>query len=332
MWRNPELRADARFHLKGSWSYAIVICLIASLIASTIQSLVGTILGTSAVFTSFYDLLYRTGGQVSEGEILRNLPIYAEKITMAAIVSGIVTLVLSVFFTLPFAFSVNNWFVRNRETPAYPPFSMVFSHFSCNYGRLVTGRLWEGLWTVIWGSPYYVGSAMIAISSLQMMTQAGTTGTIPNPELSSPLWMLYLSGVALLLLGLIPWINRSLAYAMNAFILADNPGIGHRRSLQISKRMMKGNKLHLIGLNLSFLGWILLSLLTCGIGMLFVTPYMNQTMAELYAKLRSAAVYRGDTTMEELGFVLSAPMPGSPGTQPPVTDPYAPNWQNPYNG
>ena len=53
--------------------------------------------------------------------------------------------------------------------------------------------------------------------------------------------------------------------------------------------MTDGQKWEIFVLQLSFLGWILLGSLLCGIGLFFVEPYVQATYAELYAKLRDRA-------------------------------------------
>lgn len=51
---------------------------------------------------------------------------------------------------------------------------------------------------------------------------------------------------------------------------------------------MRGQKWNAFMLDLSFLGWDLLAILTCGILWVFyVNPYRNCTRAELYIQLRS---------------------------------------------
>ena len=64
--------------------------------------------------------------------------------------------------------------------------------------------------------------------------------------------------------------------------------------------MTKGHKLDMWVLDLSFLGWLLLGSLLCGVGVLFVQPYVHATHAQLYLALRTAALDRGLTTLEEL--------------------------------
>lgn len=94
------------------------------------------------------------------------------------------------------------------------------------------------------------------------------------------------------LLLIIPGIIKGYAYRMVPYILADNPNIGAGRAIELSEQMTKGEKFNMFVLDLSFLGWILLSALTCGIGMIFLKPYMEATFTELYAVLKDKA-YRG---------------------------------------
>lgn len=84
------------------------------------------------------------------------------------------------------------------------------------------------------------------------------------------------------LLLLIPGIIAAFRYGMCFYILADNPNIGIMEALNESKRMMRGNKWKLFCLNLSFIGWGLLSIFTLGIGMLFLTPYIQVSITAFY--------------------------------------------------
>jgi uncharacterized membrane protein len=99
------------------------------------------------------------------------------------------------------------------------------------------------------------------------------------------LWMA-LCVVAWLLLLIIPGIIASYAYAMAFYIAADNPSLNARETLWRSKELMKGHKGRLFCLYLRFFGWQLLCLLTCGIGFLWLVPYMNTSVARFYDDLR----------------------------------------------
>ena len=72
-------------------------------------------------------------------------------------------------------------------------------------------------------------------------------------------------------------------YAFCFMILAEYPEIGVLDALRNSAALMKGNKWRYFCLNISFIGWILLaSCCTCGIGALFLAPYVNAASAVFY--------------------------------------------------
>ncbi len=96
------------------------------------------------------------------------------------------------------------------------------------------------------------------------------------------------------LLFIIPGIVKSYEYLMVPFILAENPGMETKEIFAISKRMMSGQKGAAFVLDLSFIGWILLSILTCGLLLIFyVEPYIWATKTELYAFNKAHAYNEG---------------------------------------
>lgn len=96
------------------------------------------------------------------------------------------------------------------------------------------------------------------------------------------------------LLCFIPGIIKSYEYRMIPYILAENPGMDRRTAFDLSRRMMDGEKWNAFVLDLSFIGWNLLSLITCGIvGIFYVQPYMEATNTELYAYNKVKAYNEG---------------------------------------
>lgn len=93
------------------------------------------------------------------------------------------------------------------------------------------------------------------------------------------------SATLLLILSIIPMFIKYYDYYLTDYILADNPNMPWRDVLKASKAIMKGNRFKTFVLNLSFLGWILLGILACGIGVMFVDPYIQATDAQLYLTL-----------------------------------------------
>lgn len=87
------------------------------------------------------------------------------------------------------------------------------------------------------------------------------------------------------LLFIIPGIVASYKYSMASFIMLENPGMKPNDAITESKILMDGHKGALFILDLSFIGWMLLSALTCGIGSFWLNPYMNVSRAVFYRLL-----------------------------------------------
>lgn len=115
-----------------------------------------------------------------------------------------------------------------------------------------------------------------------------------NGNYSNVVWTMFVMDIKILLWGLlfvIPGIVKSYEYRMVPYILAEDPSVSCSEAFRRSKIMMDGEKWDTFVLQLSFLGWLLLGMLACVIGTLFVIPYQEATMAELYDRLRTK-VYR----------------------------------------
>ena len=106
------------------------------------------------------------------------------------------------------------------------------------------------------------------------------------------------------LLFWIPGIVKSFSYAMTPYILADCPEVSPTEALKISQRMMKGHKGELFMLQLSFIGWYILSGVSFGLFILFyVGPYQQATLAEYYKNLLEVSIQNGTVSKEELGKI-----------------------------
>ena len=89
------------------------------------------------------------------------------------------------------------------------------------------------------------------------------------------------------LLLFIPGIIKSYEYYLVPYIISDDPEIKASEAFRISRELMRGNKFKAWVLDLSFIGWYILSAMTCSIlSIFFVTPYLYLTKAALYRRLR----------------------------------------------
>ena len=100
------------------------------------------------------------------------------------------------------------------------------------------------------------------------------------------LTMLYVILWSLLLI--IPGIIAGLGYSMTFFIMAENPNIQASEAMRQSKEMMMGHKGELCLLSLSFFGWMVLSIVTLGIGLLWLESYMYTSVVIFYHKIKGA--------------------------------------------
>ncbi len=111
------------------------------------------------------------------------------------------------------------------------------------------------------------------------------------------------------LLLVIPGIVKALQYSMVPFILSDNPDMPGSRAREISRLMTNGQKGAIFVLGLSFIGWFLLGALCLGVGTLFVLPYYQATMAELYLFLRDRVIQTNQVNPVEFGLLVQQPVP-----------------------
>ena len=98
------------------------------------------------------------------------------------------------------------------------------------------------------------------------------------------------------LLFIIPGIIAGYRYSMTSCILAENPEMGANDAITRSKELMKGNKWRLFCMEISFIGWMILSVFTCGIGDLWLTPYRAAAHAAFYREL--VPLEKGEETEE----------------------------------
>lgn len=91
------------------------------------------------------------------------------------------------------------------------------------------------------------------------------------------------------LLFIIPGIIKGYSYALTEYILEDDKEIENNAAIEKSMAMMEGHKMELFLLDLSFIGWYLLAMLTFGIGLLWVTPYQYTARAAFYEDLKAEA-------------------------------------------
>ena len=96
------------------------------------------------------------------------------------------------------------------------------------------------------------------------------------------------------LLLVVPGIVKHYEYLMVPYIIAENPAMDYKEAFQISKQMMDGEKMEAFIMDLSFIGWYLLSAVTCGLlAIFYVNPYVQASFAEMYTFNKQKAYQEG---------------------------------------
>ena len=90
------------------------------------------------------------------------------------------------------------------------------------------------------------------------------------------------------LLLIVPGIMAACRYSMTFFILEDDPRLTASQAIERSMAMMEGHKWRLCCLYFRFTGWALLTILTFGLGLVVLLPYVATAKARFYEDLRGS--------------------------------------------
>lgn len=92
------------------------------------------------------------------------------------------------------------------------------------------------------------------------------------------------------LLFVIPGIIKAISYSQAWYILAEHPEMSAKEALDESIAIMDGHKMDYFVLGLSFIPWLLLCSVTCGLAILYVGPYMEATYVNFYEAIKEPVV------------------------------------------
>lgn len=98
--------------------------------------------------------------------------------------------------------------------------------------------------------------------------------------------LMYVYVILWTLLLIIPGIVKVFSYAMTPYIIKEHPEISVDEAIDMSRAMMKGRKFDLFYLHISFIGWWILSIMTLGIGFIWLVPYVMTAQASFYEDVK----------------------------------------------
>lgn len=164
-------------------------------------------------------------------------------------------------------------------------FSETTTAFSGEYfGKLVVLFIMKWLFFLVWSLIWFLGLFIfiLGLSAFLMNAKSGTGVAI------SVIFLVF--GAILALVGFGIYLNRYYAYSLAEYILYDKVKegtyLGTVDTIEISVAMIKGYKWKLFLLQLSFIGWFLLNILTLGLLNIYLLPYFTTANVIFYNQLK----------------------------------------------
>ena len=288
------LKKEAKEMLSPSWGPVLGITLIYLIFIGIDGFMYGnqvptTVSGYTDAAGSFSYTVSGAAGMYAYGVANDNLFM----MSLIALVSGV--LIQGVL-----AYSYSAYFVRMSENKGRKMGFGVFIENFNDWLKAALAFMWQYLWTMIWGLTAIPGMAFLMVGLFGVGSDALFTA-------------LTLIGVALLCVSAVLVVMATLRYSFMYQVIADSRGkVGTRQAMKCSIAIVKTHIADVFVLGLSFIPWMIVSVLTFGLGFFYVLPYMQATYALAYQWLRDNAFEEGRLDPAVLGYVKVAPTPAAP--------------------
>lgn len=303
-------RERARNALKGSYWYAFLAAMLASLLGG--------------VSTGSFSFNFNFGTNTEVGEEQANAFAVQIKDILVAVRSGdlsyifdnypwlavfgvvfgvavIFGIAFSLFVSAPVAVGYQRYNLNLMDGAGQTDIGVLFRYFKVGYGKTIGLRVLYGLISFACSIPMLLGVLPLTYVSVKLGLHItldqnpSDLVSVMGGEYSYPI--LFLLACLVFLVGCAVTIVLSFVvqyrYAMSFLILAEYPEISIIDALRNSASLMRGNKWRLFCLQISFIGWVLLAgCCTCGIGVMFLTPYMSAANAAFYDDIANRAAAR----------------------------------------
>ncbi|MBQ7775656.1 MAG: DUF975 family protein [Lachnospiraceae bacterium] len=264
-----DFRDRARAALNGKWALAVGTGFVASLLgAGTIFTGSSSGSSSSSSDAESYETMF---SEMPEEAIAIFVMIMAVMVGIA-LLWALVIFILGGPITLGYVkFNLN--LVDNNN----PQFSDLFSQFG-RFGEGFLVQLLRNLYIFLWSLAFVFPGMIIAVILGVVFGMSGSA------EVAGVIAVIVVFIVVVVACVFI--VPKQYGYAMAPYILYENPGMGANQAIKESIQLMNGNKWRLFCLCISFIGWALLTVLTCGIGGLWLKPYQEAAYAAFYREIK----------------------------------------------
>jgi len=294
MWTCDVLKKRAAATLSPIYWWSVLAVLIYSMILSVSGSVLSVLESLTAPFYSLFAIFLGRDSLKDNPSIQEIIRFAMPVITFSAVLFLLLFLLVNgfaVFFQNPLYCGLMKWFCAQREKKDPRAYQLLFTAFNRQrYRHITAGMAWRLLWMTLWSAaaaiPFVLPAACAVVfagnADGYIYRIAGKMNQTRDAAVALVVLCFILLYIIALILSLMIIMNRSYAYFYVPFLLVDEPEIGFREAIKKSIRMSGGQKGRMFLLDLSFIGWWILVMMTCGIGAIFLLPYIMTTYTELY--------------------------------------------------
>lgn len=253
-------RSELKFRAKSVLKENYWMCLAVSAIIGAVSQMV-------LQFTIRPNML---NGKLNISELVyspQKLAVLSTGVAVLVLCMLLLIIAIDIFFLSPLNAGKNRFYIKAASGEANIK-SIIEVFKSESYLNVVKTLFMRDLFLLLWSLFYIIPIVVLTVLSIFIKEFA--------------------YAVPLSLLGMIPMLIKHYSYYMTDYLIAENPAMNWKDCIRISEKMMSSVRFQTFVLELSFVGWFLLGVLCCGIGTLFVTPYMEATITQLYLERKKS--------------------------------------------
>ena len=265
-----KYKSFALIQLKGRWKpavFATIISILILMIFSVTQKQTNDL--------SFSEMLQLSEQQLFE--YIQSDPQYSAPGIILSIIQTIMDFIIDIVLV--------SFFLIYSRSPDPVSMKNYFEGFN-KWARGILCGLWKLLWLFLW--------ALIAVPICVAFTFIVALISIESVTVQLVLL------TVVLIAGLIPMLIKSIEYSFATFFTAEFSELGIRKALRHSITITKGHRWDIFVLELSFIGWFLLSFISFGVGFFWILPYYYMTQTNTYHALLQDALENGKILPEDL--------------------------------
>lgn len=262
-----NLKQVAKASLKGRWALAIVVTFL-----NIVLLMVPDLLNREYKIGRLMNLMHQNR-MFLDYDIYR----YANSIEVIQVSFfwRIFIWIVNLIFVGALSFGISRFFIKlvRRNNPRIED---LFDGFKI-LGTTILTNIALSVFIFLWYALATIAILLLGIGGTFIFNnKTYTEGTLATSILG------FLTLSLIIYIGVSIFLNR---YALTYYILSDNRNLGVMDSINKSVELMKGNKIRLFLLYLSFIGWYALGIISFGIGFIWILPYVEATIAEFYNSL-----------------------------------------------